>query len=451
MPRHAPAPHPPAGSDAWPPPVHEAAGLPDAAVSVPGPPDPARRPPGAAPRLPHQAVPGITELWRHTLGDPSVIVGIYESPPDLSHPCLADADLEARTPWWSPAGPVDDRLREHGTFTASVVFGRPGTVLPGLAPHCRGVIIGDTRPEHPDLPPDPWHTARAVEELLDAGAHIIQFNISHHTASADTDEMLKRAIARAVDAGVLVTAAAGNDYGACVVAPALLPGVLVVGAHRADGAISSYSNYGPAYAGHGITALGEAVLGATPGDGGVKARKGTCTAVALVTGAAALLVSMQRHLGRRADPLAVRDALLATARPCTAEQAHGNPARCLNGYLDLPAATAHLFPDLTTPPPPEAVLPTPAAAFPSPPRPGTSEHGRHPATPATAFVVRPLRRPERSPDQIEATEKADGPYQGPQEASRAADLRARTFVTRPHRPLAAPAGSLAADPFAGGS
>ncbi|MEO3859520.1 hypothetical protein [Acrocarpospora sp. B8E8] len=68
--------------------------------------------------------------------------------------------------------------------------------------------------------------------------------------------------------------------------------------------------------GDGITPLGEAVLGAIPG-GGIKAQKGTCVSVALVTGVAALLVSLQRHRGRSLDPLAVRDALLATARPCT--------------------------------------------------------------------------------------------------------------------------------------
>ncbi|MGW4797890.1 hypothetical protein ACWEPC_36265 [Nonomuraea sp. NPDC004297] len=38
--------------------------------------------------------------------------------------------------------------------------------------------------------------------------------------------------------------------------------------------------------------------------------------------------------------------MLATARPCTNRQAHGRPERCLNGYLDLPAATARLAPGL---------------------------------------------------------------------------------------------------------
>ncbi|MFI0425069.1 S8 family serine peptidase [Spongiactinospora sp. 9N601] len=313
-------------------------------------------PPAATPaaRHPAQAVPGITAVHRHTLGDPGVVIGVVDGPPDLSHPCLAGAHVETRLPWWLPPTPPNDRMREHGTFTASVLTGQPGTVLPGLAPRCRAVFL--PVPADEDQPPDPLSAARAIEELTEAGAAVIQYTLAHHTASDDAHPLLKRAIAHAMQAGVLITAPAGNDYGHCAIAPALLPGVLAVGAHRADGAMFYFSNHGPAYAGHGVTALGEAVLGATPGDGGVKPRKGTCTAVALVTGTAALLVSLQRHFGHTPDPLAVGATLLATARPCTPDQAHGRPERCLNGHLDLPAATARLFPGMSLPHPgPEPV------------------------------------------------------------------------------------------------
>ncbi|MFC3986355.1 GNAT family N-acetyltransferase, partial [Streptosporangium jomthongense] len=212
-----------------------------------------------------------------------------------------------------------------------------------------------------------------------------------------------------IEAGVLVCAPAGNDYGRNSLAPAILPGVLAVGAHRADGAMFFYSNHGPAYAGHGIAALGEAVLGATPGDAGVKAQKGTCVSVALVTGTAALLVSLQRHLGHPPDPLAVRDALLATARPCTPDQAHGQPERCLNGYLDLPAAAAHLFRDLPpllapepehTPEPdrrhtPARSTPPPQLAQPSAHQPATEHAGAsRPDRPTDATIVTLTQRPD---------------------------------------------------------
>ncbi|WP_460302630.1 S8 family serine peptidase, partial [Actinocorallia aurea] len=197
--------------------------------------------------LPAQAVPGLTALHRHTLGDPRVVVGIVDGPPDLAHPCLAGADLEVRTPWWSPAGPVDDTLREHGTFTASVLAGRPGTVLPGLVPGCRVIALGRHADMH--VSHDPHWDARAIEELIEAGSDIIQYAPAHHAAAANADPLLERAVVHAIEAGVLVTMSAGDVHGRCGIAPTGLPGALLVDFHRADGVVSSYSNYGPAYAG----------------------------------------------------------------------------------------------------------------------------------------------------------------------------------------------------------
>ncbi|WP_169808751.1 S8 family serine peptidase [Microtetraspora niveoalba] len=293
------------------------------------------------PRYPAQAVAGIAELWRHTQGgDPGITIGVVDGPPQLSHPSLTGADLRVLPTWWLPPTQTDPKMAEHGTWTASVLLGQPGSILPGLAPRCRALFLSP--PVDEENPPDPLSGARAVEELVEAGADIIQFTLAFPTASHDADDMLKRAIARAIDAGVLITAPAGNDYGNNSIAPAILPGVLAVGAHRADGAMFYFSNHGPAYTGHGITALGEAVYGAHP-DGDIEAQKGTCVAVALVTGAAALLISLQRHLGQPPDALAVRDALLATARPCMPEQSHGQTERCLNGFIDVPAATRRLL------------------------------------------------------------------------------------------------------------
>ncbi|MEV7009911.1 S8 family serine peptidase [Streptosporangium sp. NPDC051022] len=286
-------------------------------------------------RLPAEAVAGVTDLWRHTQGDPAVTIGVYDGPPDTAHPCLAGADLHRLTPWWLPPAPPFPRLVEHGTFTAGALLGQPGSALPGLAPRCRGLFVEAVCEE--DVPADPLHAARAVDELVEAGADVIQFVPAFHTASGDADDMLKRSINRARQAGVLVVAPAGNDYGECGIAPAILPSVLAVGALRSDGIMYQLSNWGAPYRGHGIVAPGGDVLGALPG-GGAKVRKGTCVAVTMVAGVAALLVSLQRHLGRPADPLAVGEALLRTARPCTPGQAYGEPERCLNGQLDLPSA-----------------------------------------------------------------------------------------------------------------
>ncbi|GAA3622873.1 hypothetical protein GCM10022419_130720 [Nonomuraea rosea] len=390
-----------------PPPPEDAAQRQGDRAAAPTPPSPLPPAPDDKPpaRYPAQAVPGMAALHRHTLGHPDILIGVVDGLPDTGHPSLTGARLEAREPWWLPAALPDPKGAEHGTFTASVLAGQPGTVLPGLAPRCRLIALG--HPVDEDAVVDPHSAARAIEELLNAGCHVIQYTMAHHTVSDDADPMLKRTIAAAVEAGVLVCAPAGNDYGKASIAPAILPGVLAVGAHRADEAMFYFSNHGPAYTGHGITTLGEAVYGATPG-GGVKAQKGTCVSVALVTGTAALLVSLQHHLGQRPDPLAVRDALLATARPCSPEQAHGEPARCLNGYLDLPAAAAHLFPGLpplTTDPPPPAPVQHSGTQHgtPSPPPPQTP-----PATSQAPHSTSQTPPPPPPPAQ-EAATKASRP------------------------------------------
>lgn len=90
--------------------------------------------------------------------------------------------MHTRTPWWLPPAAPDTSALEHGTFTTGVLAGRHGSNLPGLAPHCRVVALALPVTEH--TVPDPLSAAHAVEELVEAGADIIQYSLAHHTAPA---------------------------------------------------------------------------------------------------------------------------------------------------------------------------------------------------------------------------------------------------------------------------
>jgi hypothetical protein len=283
-----------------------------------------------------ESIPGVRELWDHTLGDPGLTIGLIESLPDLSHPCFAGADLELIEPDWLPDIPVDDFYQEHATFVAGMLFGQHHSPIRGLVPHCRGVIVPALREDVTAL--DPINFCRAIDTLLSAGVDIIHFAGGQPTASDDTDDLVRRAVSHAAEAGVLIVTPAGNDYGECSRTPAILPETLAVGAYRDDGTMCNFSNWGPAYDGHAIVAPGENITGAAPG-GGTAVHKGTSVSAPIVTGVAALLVSLSRSRGLPSDPLAVRDALVRSARPCTPEQSHGEPGRCLAGKLDVPAAT----------------------------------------------------------------------------------------------------------------
>jgi hypothetical protein len=282
------------------------------------------------------AIPGIAELWGRTLGDPEVRLAMLDGSVDLSHPCFIGADIVVVEPTWLPDAVEHELRREHGTWVASVLFGQPGGPVTGLAPRCTGIVVPALRGVAADS--DPLNVARAIDAAVNAGATVVVVELCFLSRSGDVDGVLKNALAAADDAGVLVVAAAGNESGDCTCFPAAAPQVLAVGAYDEDGRVYGYSNWGPEYEGHGLVAPGGKFAGATPGGGLVK-HQGTSCSGPVVAGVAALLASLQRQQGRPADPHAVRDALLRTARPCTGAETDGRPARCIGGRLDVPAAT----------------------------------------------------------------------------------------------------------------
>jgi hypothetical protein len=289
-----------------------------------------------------QSIPGVPELWELTLGEPAVRVAFVDGPADLAHPCFEGADIEVLPPSWLPRegeeladGSVEGRF-EHGTWVASVLFGRHGSDVTGLAPGCKGLLIPSLRGDMAEL--DAANTARTIESAVDAGAGVVLLEQCLPSLSGDVDVLLKRVLRRTTQEGVLVIAGAGNEYGRCTCFPAAAPEVLAVGAYDDDGHVFGFSNWGPEYEGHGLVAPGGNITGALPG-GGTKVHRGTSCSGPVAAGIAALLVSLQVKRGAAPDPLGVRDALLRTAAPCLARDTDGEPRRCIAGRLDVPAAT----------------------------------------------------------------------------------------------------------------
>lgn len=287
--------------------------------------------PSAGPRSP---LAEYDALRRLTTGDPRVCVAVLDGPVDLGHPCFADARLEV-LPTLVPNSAGDDAASRHGTHVASVIFGRGF----GLAPGCRGLVVPVFSPRGAGaLKVSQFELARAVDQALARGAHVISISAGELTPGDTADDLLAQSLERCAQAGVLVVAAAGNDGCACVHLPAAHPSVLAVGAMDAAGIPLAFSNWGDAYRDHGVLAPGRDIAGAVPGDG-LEVRTGTSFATAVVAGAAALLLSLQVRQGASPDPLAVRAAILATAH--SRDPAGSSPrARLLAGRLNLPALTS---------------------------------------------------------------------------------------------------------------
>jgi hypothetical protein len=278
-------------------------------------------------------IPGLNALWADTQGE-GVYVGMIEGGPiNASHLCFRGADLHvAETLWLPPPTEAHEILKEHGTFTASVMWGQPQNGLRGLAPACRGLFI----PAFVDADSivDPMNLAHAVNHAVDQGVDVLYIGVAVPTLSGATDKLLRSAVERAAHQGVMLVACAGNLHGEYPCNPAIIEQVLAVGAVDDQGAVCDFSNFGPQFADHGIVAPGKDILGAHH-SGGLVRRTGTSVAGPIVAGVGALLLALSRSRGRHSSPTDIRDALLRSATPCSPAETGGQPGRCLSGRLNV--------------------------------------------------------------------------------------------------------------------
>lgn len=215
----------------------------------------------------------------------------------------------------------------------------------------------------------------AIDWAVAEGADVISMSLGGHFNLTDTAARLQveSAVGRALDAGVVVVASAGNqgDQAPDVESPADIPGVIAVGSIGRDGQVSDFSSRGSADNNvcrpipplpplpvprllpvvvsrcapdqkPEIVAPGEDILSAWSSDPGVcKAppcyyrASGTSQATPFVTAAIALLLEGRADLAGRADVQAVKEALVASATPVPGQTLpHDNAA----GYGALDAA-----------------------------------------------------------------------------------------------------------------
>jgi len=275
-------------------------------------------------------IPGLRELRdRVSGGSRQVVVAVIDGPVDHEHPALAGAHLRAAGADHG-SGAASDALTMHGTHVASILFGQPGSDVEGICPNVTGITI----------PVFNAHTgraqqlgiARAIEAAIAEGAQIINFSGGQYSDSGTADQWLERAIARCEEAGVLLIAAAGNDGCDCLHVPAAAPSVLAVGACDEHGEPMDFSNFGHLYARNGLMAPGHDILGAVP-PSGTSLHSGTSFAAPMVTGVAALLLSMDASR----TPLEIRESLLRGARPCDRNDAT-TCRRLLAGHLSIEGA-----------------------------------------------------------------------------------------------------------------
>jgi type VII secretion-associated serine protease mycosin len=265
-----------------------------------------------------------------------VRVAVLDSGVDDAHPQLSGRVVAGADPLHgTTTGRVD--CRGHGTEVASIIAARPvsGVAFHGLAP---GAVIVPVRvSEAEKINGEEQGESGTARELADAirwsvnqgRADVINLSLTTNVASP----AVERAVEYAIDKGVVVVAAVGNDavrgappnprpYPACY------PGVIGVGWVRPDGLRAPDSQFGDYV---DLMAVGSEVTVAAPGRGH-RTDNGTSFATPFVAATAALV--LERFPG--ITPAEVARRLIATADPApggrrSAEYGNGllNPYRAL--------------------------------------------------------------------------------------------------------------------------
>ncbi|WP_081696199.1 S8 family peptidase [Planktothrix prolifica] len=283
-------------------------------------------------------IPGLKKLWSETRGDPKICVAVLDGIVDQNHPCFIGADLTRLPSLVSGEANANGSMSTHGTHVASIIFGQHDSPVTGIAPNCRGLIVPVFADESLKL--SQLDLSRAIEQAVNNGANIINVSAGQLTDAGEADTWLEKAIQLCQENNVLLIAATGNDGCECLHVPASLPTVLAVGAMDDQGKPVDFSNWGDAYQKQGILAPGKDILGAKP-NGGTIRLSGTSFATPIVSGVAALLLSLQIKRGEKPDPQKVKNALLASATPCNPKDTD-DQSRCLMGKLNILDAIEYL-------------------------------------------------------------------------------------------------------------
>ncbi|MFK0732582.1 MAG: S8 family serine peptidase, partial [Gloeotrichia echinulata HAB0833] len=147
-------------------------------------------------------IPGLQKLWTETQGDSSICVAVLDGLVDQNHPCFAGADLTRLPSLVQGEANNHSSMSAHGTHIASIIFGQPNTPVAGIAPQCRGLIIPVFNNEGRKL--SQLDLSRAIEQAVNAGAHIINVSAGQLTDNGESEIWLDKAVQLCKDNNVLI-------------------------------------------------------------------------------------------------------------------------------------------------------------------------------------------------------------------------------------------------------
>ena len=273
-----------------------------------------------------------TPAWDAALGDPDVVIAILDSGVDRTHPELA---AKVVSPGRDFANDDDDATDDHwhGTHVAGVAAADSNNAegIAGVARNCKILPVKVAGSDGTGY--YSW-IIDGIIWAVDQGADVINLSMG-----GDIDDpFLEDACAYAFDRGVVVVAAAGNEYGGPVFYPAAYDSyVLAVAATDYSDQPADFSSAGPQV---DVAAPGVYILGPAPqwyvGKGYLPYlfASGTSQAAPHVSGMAALIKSLKPEL----KPADVMKIIRYTADDVNASVARGRDDHIGYGRINMERA-----------------------------------------------------------------------------------------------------------------
>lgn len=262
----------------------------------------------AAPSDPNYAsqwwlpVVGDRTLWALGKGR-GVTVAVIDTGVDLTHPDLA-ANLLSTGYNFGDGNATPQDVLGHGTKVAGIIAAvqNNGAGVTGLAPEAKILPIKINPGGQGTFTSD--KLASAIDYAVSHGAKVINLSL---TVDSET-QTVKKSIQSALDKGILMVAASGNE-GTTVSFPANMSGVIGVAAVGQSGAVASFSNTGPeiTVAAPGVNVYAT-VLGSSYGGA-----SGTSFAAPVVSATIAGLMSINPNLSNDVYTQALRNTATALA------------------------------------------------------------------------------------------------------------------------------------------
>lgn len=237
-------------------------------------------------------------------GSPDISIGLIDGPVDFSHPAFHGSKIRTvKNSQFNKCKAAGSIACAHGTFTAGILCAKRGLSAPAICPSCE-IILNPIFRYDPNnntnkiskdvmnLPSaTPGELSNAIIETIDAGAKIINLSLGLSAPSLVSYDNLQEAYDYALQRGVIIVVAAGNQGSIGNISLISHGWVIPVAACDANGKLDPMSNFGPCIGKRGLMAPGVNIRSTYPGEQYTQ-MSGTSFSAPFVTGAIALLWSI---------------------------------------------------------------------------------------------------------------------------------------------------------------